>query len=124
MGASALLLRLLCILFFCRFLLVLLFAFESLLRDLDRPVLLSISPGTNVAFSLVGAFSLTDCTEFLLATIGKVTLSIPSRDFSSANLIGAKGLHGRSWPDLDMLPLGWLTDPGNAIFSALKDSFC
>ncbi|RZR98628.1 hypothetical protein BHM03_00028010 [Ensete ventricosum] len=106
MGASALLLRLLCILFFCRFLLVLLFAFES------------------VAFSLVGAFSLTDCTEFLSATIGKVTLSIPSRDFSSANLIGAKGLHGKSWPDLDMLPLGWLTDPGNAIFSALKDSFC
>lgn len=75
-----------------------------------------------VAFSLVGA--LTDCTEFLSTTIGKITLSIPSRDFSSANLIGAKGLHGRSWPDLDMLPLGWLTDPGNAIFSTLKDPFC
>lgn len=75
-----------------------------------------------VPFSLVGA--LTDCTEFLSTTIGKITLSIPSRDFSSTNLIGAKGLHGRSWPDLDMLPLGWLTDPGNAIFSALKDPFC
>lgn len=27
-------------------------------------------------------------------------------------MIGAKGLQGKSWPDLDMLPLGWLTDPG------------
>ena len=27
-------------------------------------------------------------------------------------MIGAKGLMGKSWPDLDMLPLGWLTDPG------------
>lgn len=28
-------------------------------------------------------------------------------------MIGAKGLTGKSWPDLDMLPFGWLTDPGN-----------
>ena len=34
------------------------------------------------------------------------------RDFSTSKMIGAKGLLGRSWPDLDMLPLGWLTDPG------------
>ncbi|MCI51918.1 alpha-galactosidase, partial [Trifolium medium] len=27
-------------------------------------------------------------------------------------MIGAKGLKGKSWPDLDMLPFGWLTDPG------------
>jgi hypothetical protein len=27
-------------------------------------------------------------------------------------MIGAMGLLGKSWPDLDMLPLGWLTDPG------------
>ena len=27
-------------------------------------------------------------------------------------MIGAKGLLGKSWPDLDILPLGWLTDPG------------
>ncbi|QCD94310.1 Aldolase-type TIM barrel [Vigna unguiculata] len=24
---------------------------------------------------------------------------------------GAQGLKGKSWPDLDMLPFGWLTDP-------------
>ena len=35
------------------------------------------------------------------------------RDFSNANMIGNKGLMGKSWPDLDMLPFGWLTDPGN-----------
>lgn len=34
------------------------------------------------------------------------------RDMSAANMIGAKGLRGKSWPDLDMLPLGWLTDQG------------
>nr|CAD1833589.1 unnamed protein product [Ananas comosus var. bracteatus] len=34
-----------------------------------------------------------------------------SRDFAAAKKIGAKGLRGRSWPDLDMQPLGWLTDP-------------
>lgn len=42
-------------------------------------------------------------------------------------MIGAQGLQGKSWPDLDMLPLGFLTDPGNnsgqtlfwAIFAAI-----
>lgn len=34
------------------------------------------------------------------------------RDLSTANMIGAKGLLGKSWPDMDMLPLGTLTDPG------------
>ncbi|KAI3991714.1 hypothetical protein MKX01_038112 [Papaver californicum] len=33
-------------------------------------------------------------------------------DFAAANMTGAVGLGGKSWPDLDMLPLGWLTDPG------------
>ncbi|KAK8928863.1 hypothetical protein KSP39_PZI017144 [Platanthera zijinensis] len=32
-------------------------------------------------------------------------------DFAAAKKIGANGLHGYSWPDLDMLPFGWLTDP-------------
>lgn len=37
------------------------------------------------------------------------------RDFATANMIGTAGLLGKSWPDLDMLPLGWLTDPGYTI---------
>lgn len=35
-----------------------------------------------------------------------------ARDFAAAGLIGAPNEGGCSWPDLDMLPLGWLTDPG------------
>lgn len=35
-----------------------------------------------------------------------------SRDFAAASMIGGNGLLGNSWPDLDMLPLGWLTDAG------------
>lgn len=37
-----------------------------------------------------------------------------ARDFAAADLIGAPGLLGFSWPDLDMLPMGFLTDPGAA----------
>ncbi|XLT08677.1 hypothetical protein HN51_054470 [Arachis hypogaea] len=36
-----------------------------------------------------------------------------TRDFATSNLIGASGLNGKFWPDLDMLPFGWLTDPDN-----------
>ncbi|KAH0832610.1 LOW QUALITY PROTEIN: hypothetical protein HID58_092480 [Brassica napus] len=36
-----------------------------------------------------------------------------SRDLSASSMIGAQGLQGKSWPDLDMLPLGWLTDQGS-----------
>lgn len=35
-----------------------------------------------------------------------------ARDFAAAGMVGASNERGRSWPDLDMLPLGWLTDPG------------
>ena len=37
-----------------------------------------------------------------------------NRDFAAANMIGANGLKGKSWLDLDMLPLGWLTVAGKA----------
>lgn len=37
------------------------------------------------------------------------------RDLSAAHMSGAKGLLGKSWPDLDMLPFGWVTDPGKNI---------
>ncbi|KAJ8484156.1 hypothetical protein OPV22_016641 [Ensete ventricosum] len=90
---------------------------SELLRDLDRPVLLSISPGTNVTPSMAGSIgAYMDMYRITADDWDKWTDVAShfdiSRDFSSANLIGAKGLHGRSWPDLDMLPLGWLTDPG------------
>lgn len=46
-----------------------------------------------------------------------LSLCVWIRDFAAANMIGAKGLRGKSWPDLDMLPFGWLTDPGKNIKS-------
>ena len=45
------------------------------------------------------------------------------RDFATANLIGANGLNGKSWPDLDMLPIGWLTDPGYKNFLVAFPSY-
>lgn len=46
------------------------------------------------------------------------------RDFSKASMIGAQGLLGKSWPDLDMLPLGWLTDPGyKKLYAVFPSSF-
>ncbi|KAG0459927.1 hypothetical protein HPP92_023055 [Vanilla planifolia] len=46
-----------------------------------------------------------------------------ARNFAAAKEIGAKGLHGNSWPDLDMLPLGLITDPGEAS-CAIEDFDC
>ncbi|KAG5232157.1 DENN domain and WD repeat-containing protein [Salix suchowensis] len=40
------------------------------------------------------------------------------RDFAAANKIGAKGLLGRSWPDLDMLPVGWLSNADNTLLES------
>lgn len=42
------------------------------------------------------------------------------RNFAAAGLLGASNGRGRSWPDLDMLPLGWLTDPGIKLFSLYR----
>ncbi|QCD96170.1 Aldolase-type TIM barrel [Vigna unguiculata] len=39
------------------------------------------------------------------------SFDLPFRDFAASNLTGAQGLKGKSWPDLDMLPFGWLTNP-------------
>jgi len=38
-------------------------------------------------------------------------------------MIGAKGLKGISWPDMDMLPFGWLTDPGDETRLLDRDAF-
>jgi hypothetical protein len=44
-------------------------------------------------------------------------LHIVHSAFAAANKIGATGLRGKSWPDLDMLPFGWLTDAGDLFLS-------
>ncbi|OVA20827.1 Glycoside hydrolase [Macleaya cordata] len=91
---------------------------SEVLEELDRPILYSLSPGTSVTpamaddvSNLVNMYRITgddwDKWEDVAAHFNV------TRDFAAANMIGAKGLKGKSWPDLDMLPLGWLTDPGS-----------
>ncbi|KAL0385455.1 UNVERIFIED_CONTAM: hypothetical protein Sradi_2939800 [Sesamum radiatum] len=91
---------------------------SKVLTELNRPILYSLSPGTSVTpamardvNSLVNMYRITgDDWD----TWGDVAAHFDiSRDFSAANMIGAKGLRGKSWPDLDMLPFGWLTDQGS-----------
>ncbi|KAL5718045.1 hypothetical protein ACHQM5_010984 [Ranunculus cassubicifolius] len=91
---------------------------SEVLKELDRPILYSLSPGTSATpamakdvSSLVNMYRVTgDDWD----TWGDVAFHFNvSRDFAATNMIGAAGLKGKSWPDLDMLPLGWLTDPGS-----------
>ncbi|XP_022735632.1 uncharacterized protein LOC111289010 [Durio zibethinus] len=88
------------------------------LRKLDRPILYSLSPGTSVtpamAKDVSGLVNMYRITRDDWDTWRDVVSHFDiSRDFSTYQMIGAKGLLGRSWPDLDMSPLGWLTDPGS-----------
>ncbi|XP_019464188.1 PREDICTED: uncharacterized protein LOC109362678 isoform X2 [Lupinus angustifolius] len=84
----------------------------------NHPIVYSLSPGTSVTpamakdvSSLVNLYRITgddwDTWGDVKAHFGV------TRDFATANMIGGKGLKGFSWPDLDMLPFGWLTDPGS-----------
>ncbi|XVF85072.1 hypothetical protein PTKIN_Ptkin17bG0089000 [Pterospermum kingtungense] len=91
---------------------------SEVLRKLDRPILYSVSPGTSVtpamAKDVSGLVNMYRITGDDWDTWSDVVSHFDiSRDFSTSKMIGAKGLLGRSWPDLDMLPLGWLSDPGS-----------
>ncbi|KAJ4835567.1 hypothetical protein Tsubulata_041524 [Turnera subulata] len=91
---------------------------SEVLQKLRRPILYSLSPGTSVtprmAKDVLGLVNMYRITGDDWDTWGDVASHFDvSRDFAASNMIGAKGLLGKSWPDLDMLPLGWLTDPGS-----------
>ncbi|XP_073003671.1 uncharacterized protein [Typha latifolia] len=91
-------------------------AVSKFLEELERPVVFSISPGTSVtpsmAEDITRSVNMYRITADDWDTWPDVTAHFDvSREFAAAKKIGAKGFHGRSWPDLDMLPLGWLTDP-------------
>ncbi|XVF02577.1 hypothetical protein REPUB_Repub04eG0186600 [Reevesia pubescens] len=91
---------------------------SEVLRKLERPILYSLSPGTSVTpamakdvSGLVNMYRITgDDWDTWRDVVSHFDVT---RDFATSKMIGAKGLLGRSWPDLDMLPLGWLTDPGS-----------
>ncbi|KAH7445546.1 hypothetical protein KP509_01G013900 [Ceratopteris richardii] len=82
-----------------------------------RPILYSISPGVKanphmarLVSGFVNMYRITgddwDRWDHLQSHFDV------ARDFAAAGLIGAPGLLGLSWPDMDMLPFGFLTDPG------------
>ncbi|KAG5058269.1 hypothetical protein JHK82_013238 [Glycine max] len=90
----------------------------NVLSELNRPIVYSLSPGTSVTpamakdvSGLVNMYRITGDDWDLWEDV-KAHFDV-TRDFSTANMIGGKGLKGNSWPDLDMLPFGWLTDPGS-----------
>ncbi|XP_051122044.1 uncharacterized protein LOC127245296 isoform X2 [Andrographis paniculata] len=91
---------------------------SSVLKTFDRAIVYSLSPGTSATpamasnvSSAVNMYRITgddwDKWEDVASHFDV------SRDFAAAGKIGANGLRGLSWPDLDMLPLGQLTDPGS-----------
>ncbi|CAO2828877.1 unnamed protein product [Amaranthus hypochondriacus] len=91
---------------------------SEVLRKLSRPIIYSLSPGTSVtpamAKEISGLVNMYRITGDDWDTWQDVSAHFDvSRDFAAAKMIGSNGLLGKSWPDLDMLPLGWLTDPGS-----------
>ncbi|KAL1802240.1 hypothetical protein ACET3Z_030887 [Daucus carota] len=86
-------------------------------RERNSSIIYSLSPGTGVTptmakeiNNLVNMYRITGDDWDLWQDVAS-HFDI-SRDFAAAHMTGAKALSGKSWPDLDMLPLGWLTDPG------------
>ncbi|RHN42854.1 putative alpha-galactosidase [Medicago truncatula] len=91
---------------------------SEVLRKINRPFVYSLSPGTRVtpamAKDVSGLVNMYRITGDDWDTWQDVAAHFDiSRDLATANMIGAKGLKGSSWPDMDMLPFGWLTDPGS-----------
>ncbi|XP_022951774.1 uncharacterized protein LOC111454511 [Cucurbita moschata] len=91
---------------------------SDVLKQLNRPILYSLSPGTSVtpamAKAVSGLVNMYRITGDDWDTWNDIVSHFDvTRDFSTANMIGTTGLLGKSWPDLDMLPLGWLTDQGS-----------
>ncbi|KAK3164477.1 hypothetical protein QOZ80_1AG0019340 [Eleusine coracana subsp. coracana] len=90
---------------------------SELLQELDRPIILSVSPGTEVTPALAENISEHVNMYRITGDDWDKWKDVSSHfdvssSFAAAKKIGAIGLQGRSWPDLDMLPFGWLTDPG------------
>ncbi|KAJ8615493.1 hypothetical protein MRB53_034865 [Persea americana] len=92
-------------------------AVSKILKELDRPIVYSLSPGSIVTpnmgkevRSFVNMYRITGDDWDTWKDV-HYHFNV-ARDFAAANLIGAEGLNGKSWPDMDMLPLGWLTVPG------------
>ncbi|KAK4256651.1 hypothetical protein QN277_006348 [Acacia crassicarpa] len=91
---------------------------SEILRELDHPIIYSVSPGTSVTLAMAkdvsGLVNMYRITGDDWDKWGDVKAHFNvTRDLASADMIGAEGLMGKSWPDLDMLPFGWLTNPAS-----------
>lgn len=91
---------------------------SEVLKELDWTILYSLSPGTGVtpamAKQVSGLVNMYRITGDDWDKWGDVLSHFNiSRDMSAAGMIGSNGMKGKSWPDLDMLPLGCLTDAGS-----------
>ncbi|KAK4276159.1 hypothetical protein QN277_019138 [Acacia crassicarpa] len=90
---------------------------SGILKELNRSIVLSLSPGVSatpqMARQVSGIVNMYRITGDYWDQWQQMTDHFNvSREFASAKLIGIRGLNDSSWPDLDMLPFGWLTDPG------------
>ncbi|KAH9313205.1 hypothetical protein KI387_028240, partial [Taxus chinensis] len=90
---------------------------SEILKDIEHPIVYSLSPGTHVTpnmakkiSSLVNMYRVTG-DDWDTWNDVKSHFNV-SRDFARHGLIGAQGLLGKSWPDLDMLPFGRLSSVG------------
>ncbi|KAK9707460.1 hypothetical protein RND81_07G198800 [Saponaria officinalis] len=92
---------------------------SEILRKLSRPMLYSVSPGGSVITPAIAEEVSEVVNMYRIGMDGWDTWEDlaahfdVSRDYAAANMIGVSGLLGKSWPDLDMLPLGWLAVPGS-----------
>ncbi|KAF5746544.1 hypothetical protein HS088_TW06G00715 [Tripterygium wilfordii] len=91
---------------------------SSILRIRRQDILYSVSPGTSVTPAM--AKNVTELVDMYRISgnvwdlSGDVAAAFDvARNFAAANMIGSEGLRGKSWADLDMLPLGWLGYPGS-----------
>ncbi|KAL8253616.1 hypothetical protein R6Q59_031837 [Mikania micrantha] len=90
---------------------------SGILKELNRTILYSLSPGSSatpaMAKKVAPLVNMYRVTGDDWDNWGDVATHFDvSREFAAASMIGGNGLLGSSWPDLDMLPLGWLTDAG------------
>ncbi|XP_057833998.2 alpha-galactosidase isoform X1 [Cryptomeria japonica] len=91
---------------------------SEILKGFEHPIVYSLSPGTHVTphmankiSTLVNMYRITgDDWDTWNDVEGHFNVS---RNFARHGLIGAQGLLGKSWPDLDMLPFGRLSSVGS-----------
>eukprot|EP01060_Flectonema_neradi_P032560 TRINITY_DN5208_c0_g1_i1.p1 TRINITY_DN5208_c0_g1~~TRINITY_DN5208_c0_g1_i1.p1 ORF type:complete len:464 (+),score=75.81 TRINITY_DN5208_c0_g1_i1:1172-2563(+) len=95
-------------------------ASSTILSNKSQPMVLSLSPGdykspsehANTISPISNMYRITNDDWDTWDDIKKHF--VVSAEHAAANKIGSPGLNGLSWPDLDMLPFGWISQPGKS----------